>query len=168
MNNSDPLANLRDIHLPGDVSWWPLAPGWWAIIIVILALSLWALYQWQKRKKHQQILVEVRQELAHIQNQYHEHQSEQTLVLNYSELLRRLLMLHQGREETANLSGKDWFELLSQYLPEQTLSDELVTLMTEGKYQRQIELNDPKPLIQWVESCAEAIGQQIVRERLNA
>lgn len=25
------LEQLRDIHLPADISWWPLAPGWWAL-----------------------------------------------------------------------------------------------------------------------------------------
>jgi hypothetical protein len=28
----DPLAQLRDIHLPDPVSWWPIAPGWWIVI----------------------------------------------------------------------------------------------------------------------------------------
>ena len=168
MNDSDPLANLRDIHLPADVSWWPLAPGWWVLIAVIFALSVWALFKWQKRRKHQQLLLEVKQELAQIQSTYSQQPSELTLILNYSELLRRLLMLHLGREDTARLSGLKWFELISSYVPEQQLSEELITLMTDGKYQRQVQLDEPAPLIDWAESCALAIAQQIVRERLNA
>lgn len=168
MNDSDPLANLRDIHLPGDVSWWPLAPGWWILVVVVIAVLVWSLLQWRKRQKHRQLVIEVTNELADIQTQYLNHHSEQILVQNYSELLRRLIMLHQGRADTANLLGNDWLDALNQYLPEESLDEHFITLMTEGKYQRQIVLDDPKPLISWAESCALAIGQHIVRERLNA
>ncbi|MEL0036507.1 MAG: DUF4381 domain-containing protein, partial [Gammaproteobacteria bacterium] len=96
MNDSDPLANLRDIHLPGDVSWWPLAPGWWILIVVVIAVLVWSLLQWRKRQKHRQLVIEVTNELADIQTQYLDHHSEQILVQNYSELLRRLIMLHGG------------------------------------------------------------------------
>jgi hypothetical protein len=30
---TNPLDQLRDIHLPEPISWWPLAPGWWFVII---------------------------------------------------------------------------------------------------------------------------------------
>lgn len=36
---SDPLAQLRDIRLPTDILWWPLAPGWW-ILITLSALAI--------------------------------------------------------------------------------------------------------------------------------
>ncbi|MDP7406676.1 MAG: DUF4381 domain-containing protein, partial [SAR324 cluster bacterium] len=32
--NQDPLAALRDVHLPPAVSWWPPAPGWWIIFFI--------------------------------------------------------------------------------------------------------------------------------------
>ncbi|WP_169303138.1 DUF4381 domain-containing protein [Thalassotalea mangrovi] len=46
----DPLADLKDIHLPEDIPLWPLAPGWWIVITLIIALVGYGLYRfWQYR-----------------------------------------------------------------------------------------------------------------------
>lgn len=34
--NQDPLAQLRDIHLPEAIGWWPPAPGWWILALLLL------------------------------------------------------------------------------------------------------------------------------------
>lgn len=34
------LQQLRDIRLPEPVGWWPLAPGWWALIALLCSLML--------------------------------------------------------------------------------------------------------------------------------
>lgn len=47
----DPLAQLRDIHLPPPPSWWPPAPGWWVLALIALGLTLWALRAaWRHRR----------------------------------------------------------------------------------------------------------------------
>jgi hypothetical protein len=33
------LALLRDIRLPQEVSWWPLAPGWWLALGALLVIA---------------------------------------------------------------------------------------------------------------------------------
>jgi hypothetical protein len=48
VNPSDPLAQLRDIHLPEAVSWWPLAPGWWVLAALLVAgFAYTGHYLWQ-------------------------------------------------------------------------------------------------------------------------
>ncbi len=34
------LDQLRDIHLPAPISWWPLAYGWWVVIGLGLAAAI--------------------------------------------------------------------------------------------------------------------------------
>ena len=42
---SDPLQQLRDVHLPPDPNWWPPAPGWWLLAAVVLAAVAWLIYR---------------------------------------------------------------------------------------------------------------------------
>jgi len=49
VNPQDPLAELRDIHLPAPVSWWPPAPGWWILSILVLATLVFCLIWLIKR-----------------------------------------------------------------------------------------------------------------------
>ncbi|MDB9952467.1 DUF4381 domain-containing protein [Porticoccaceae bacterium] len=48
---SDPLAQLRDIHLPETISWWPLAPGWWVLIILLGLVTGWIIVKAVQRKR---------------------------------------------------------------------------------------------------------------------
>ena len=47
--NTNPLAELKDVHLPAPVSIFPLATGWYiviAIIFILIAVLTW----WQLRR----------------------------------------------------------------------------------------------------------------------
>ncbi|OLP57685.1 hypothetical protein BJF92_07660 [Rhizobium rhizosphaerae] len=45
------LDQLRDIHLPQPIGWWPLAPGWWALIALVCAFLVAALvWTWMRRR----------------------------------------------------------------------------------------------------------------------
>ena len=49
MKQPAPLP-LRDIHLPGPVSWWPPAPGWWLLAGLLLALAVLIVW-WRRRRR---------------------------------------------------------------------------------------------------------------------
>ena len=60
----NPLDQLRDIHLPEPISWWPPAPGWWILALASAALTAWLLrwlYHRYKAKHYR------RQALAQLQ-----------------------------------------------------------------------------------------------------
>ena len=48
--NPDPLAQLRDIHLPEPIGWWPPAPGWWLLALVFLSALIYVALWWRQRR----------------------------------------------------------------------------------------------------------------------
>lgn len=130
---TDPLAQLRDIHLPAAVNWWPLAPGWWgvgALIVGALVLGLW----W-RRKRHQRYYQRVA--LRHLERLEEQYRSEpETLVRELSPLLRRAAALHYP--DSAGLTGAQWLEFLDRTLDAQTQThpfrDGVGTCLGHGPY----------------------------------
>lgn len=64
----DPLAQLRDIHLPEPISWWPPAPGWWLLAIIILALLFFTIRWLIKRRANNCYRREAIEQLKQIQS----------------------------------------------------------------------------------------------------
>lgn len=50
MNPQALLEQLAPLRTPDPVGWWPLAPGWWALITLLLCLLGWA--GWMLRQRH--------------------------------------------------------------------------------------------------------------------
>lgn len=108
---------LRDLQLPDAIGWWPLAPGWWVVIaIVVAALGYvaWRLFKrWQFDAPRRYAL----RELARFEAEYLEHRNPVTLGKQLSELLRRGMLAYAPREEVAGLTGDEWLAWLDQGMP---------------------------------------------------
>jgi hypothetical protein len=108
---------LRDLHLPEPISWWPLAPGWWLVIALVLFALGWLLLRaWRKYQFHAPRRYAIR-ELATLESKYLEHRNPVTLGHQLSELLRRAMMAYAPRHEVAGLTGEAWLEWLDKDLP---------------------------------------------------
>ncbi|WP_315982906.1 DUF4381 domain-containing protein [Aliamphritea spongicola] len=66
---ADPLAELRDIHLPEAVGYWPVAPGWWLLLASVLVLA--GLIVWTVRRyRHNAYRRAAAKELDKVYQQY--------------------------------------------------------------------------------------------------
>jgi len=137
--NPDELL-LRDIHLPGPISWWPPAIGWWILVGAIagmIALVIW----WRRRR----IAIRnapatlARIELDRLQAAWSEHGDAHRLVNDVSTWLRRAGMSLSSRHRAASLTGDQWWQHLDDLAGESIFNDVTGRLLTEAPYQT------PKP-----------------------
>lgn len=110
-NVPDPLQELRDVHLPDPISWWPPAFGWWMLIlalVVVVGLVLWVRAYRQRTRPRRVALAQLEQVKQH----YAIHSDDQLAITQISHLLRRYALAVFSRAHVAGLSGQAWLKFL--------------------------------------------------------
>ncbi len=108
------LSQLRDIEGLDNISWWPLALGWWAVIGVIVVISVTAaFYYWHYTKKEVSWKKHIDSLFSNLQNM----KTTKKKAAALSELLRRLAIHKYGRKVCAGLEGQDWLNWLTRHDP---------------------------------------------------
>ena len=103
--------DLRDIHAAAAPPFWPPAPGWWLLAVLLIALlfigSLWLLRRYKVYRLNRQVM----HELDALTNCV----SKDNIVVFLSKLsilLRRVALRHYAREQVASLTGSAWLRFL--------------------------------------------------------
>ncbi|MGD8176532.1 DUF4381 domain-containing protein [Marinimicrobium sp. ARAG 43.8] len=150
MNPQDPLAQLKDIHLPDPVGWWPLAWGWWMLLAVLLLAAGLLVWRWRARRRRQQYRREALVVLRDAQRRYRAAtpgpEASRRYLQDISELLRRTVLsglperLHPA---VAALNGRQWLALLDTTAPTKSGFEEGPgQILAEGPYQPNPEFDD--------------------------
>ena len=108
---------LRDLHLPDPLGWWPLAPGWWILIALFAGGLCWLLlWAWRARQFNAPRRYAIRC-LITVEAEYLSHRDPVRLGRQVSELLRRAMLAYSPRQEVAGLTGDAWLAWLDRGLP---------------------------------------------------
>lgn len=111
--NTNPLAELKDVHLPAPVSIFPLATGWYiviAIIFILVAVLIW--WQLRRHKKKQQ-----QQEIFSLLKQIEANAvttSDEKTIEECSILLKRVAVAKFPEQKPQLLFGKNWLQFLDK------------------------------------------------------
>lgn len=109
--NADPLAQLRDIHLPPDIGYWPLSFGWWIVIIVLLlSITFLSVSLYRSRKKG----LAKRQAIAYLKT-INEQSDQWHIELNT--LLKRAALSYFDASNVASLHSDAWTSFMAARLP---------------------------------------------------
>lgn len=111
---------LRDIHLPDPLSWWPLAPGWWILLGLLLVLFV-LLIRWlftEKTPSKRGLQRQLQKMLDHLQQE----KSDKAFVEALSALLKGVAVERYGAE-VAGLSGEAWLGFLDQHWVDNTIRE---------------------------------------------
>ncbi|MGD8312409.1 MAG: DUF4381 domain-containing protein [Gammaproteobacteria bacterium] len=107
---------LRDIHGLDAVPWWPLAPGWWLVLglLVCLLLGVGLLYWMVQRGIWLGWRADARRQL-HALKKALPSEDPREIAGRLSELLRRIAMVRSGRRAAAGLTGESWLQWLMEH-----------------------------------------------------
>jgi len=136
MNSPDPasLQNLNDIVLPVTVGWWPLAPGWYFLIGLLLIALTWLSYRslqrWIKNRYRRAALTELQLLEEDTQNAEKRDSSLRQLPV----LLKRTALSAYSRKQVASLSGDDWYGFLNSQVTNPAFTDPTISLLDHLAY----------------------------------
>lgn len=111
--SQDPLAQLRDIRLPDAVGLWPLAPGWWLLIIVALGALIAGVIYLRRRHRGNAFKREAIKQLQQLDAV--RERDGLAYVQQLNALLKQTALTVHPRANVASLSGKQWLHYLDQH-----------------------------------------------------
>lgn len=156
MTEQELLSQLKDIAEPAPVSWWPPAPGWWLLAILILALLIglcvWLVARWRNNRFRKLAL----QELSSIRLRYQEQPAPLAHLNDLNTLLKRVAITRYGRERVSALHGESWCRFLSEQAPGLDFLDGPGRLLGDGHYRpaAELPLDSLQQLAQdWIRRC---------------
>lgn len=127
------LLDLKDIHEPEAIGWWPPAIGWWilAVAVPLLIILLVWLYKRLTRKTAlktaSKILAEIKQDTSRDNLQK---------LRDISVLVRRVAISVSPRAKAAGLTGRQWLEFLDRSLKGLPFSEGVGQLLADAPYRK--------------------------------
>lgn len=111
MDASNPLADLKDIHLPKDVSIFPLASVWYIIAALITITIIFFVVRSFIKKAKLKRFNNINTQISALENNIKLTDAE--IIIETSTLLKRIAMLKFSAQKPEFISGEKWITFLN-------------------------------------------------------
>lgn len=129
---------LRDVQSPGAIAWWPLAYGWWGIILIVFCIFAFSIFKFRKYRQQNAHRKTAVTELNRHFSIWQE-QQENSAYLQAANALIKRACLHFGNDAT-QLSGEPWLVYLNAYC-KTPFSKETSAALAHQLYQKDADTN---------------------------
>lgn len=149
------LEELHDIEGLDLISRWPLAPGWWVLMIsgIILSAGLgWFIASRIAFKRSWKS--DTLRKLSILEEKLSETTGRE-VIITLSEYLRRIALRRFSRKECASLTGETWLAWLTQNDPKEFDWKGKGTLLTDIPYARSCPSLSPDQIKELIKAVKE-------------
>ena len=114
MPSADPLAQLRDIHLPGDIDGWVMTPGWWLLLALARVAVIFAATRYREHRHQIAYRFTAIDRLDALAVSMREHQNASLFLQQITTLLKQVCLTSYPRTQVAALTGVAWVAFLDE------------------------------------------------------
>ncbi len=155
----DPIATLRDVHLPPPVSMWPLAWGWYLLagfIILCMLVSFYFLWKYLRRTAPRRYALK----------QLHQLRNQANSMAQLSILVKRVALAYYPTHQVAGLQGEAWLEFLNATGDTQEFTGPVGRLLIVAPYKKQ-ETKGLEPLFDLLEDWFKKQGLDAIPKGIS-
>lgn len=144
----NPLDKLRDIHLPAEVDQFPIAPGWWILLGVVLLLIAFFIYRSLKRRRALKFL---KPTLAEVESLSNINSPVAKDVAELAAIIKRVALFYFPANLVASQIGMVWYSALNKIESKPFFSAMVIDLLVNHAYQKSPQVD---PTL-WQKACGE-------------
>jgi len=153
MTTANPLDQLKDIHLPEAVGFWPPALGWWLLAAVFVVILLTGILLYKRHQKNAYRRSAVRQ-LNSLLNDYPQPLQSQQIAAQLNQLLKAVAQQSYSTKQVSRLTESQWLNFLDSSANMQSFAQGPGQILASVPYDKNRAISDPSALKQ---CCAQWI-----------
>lgn len=147
MEAEDPLKELRDIHLPDAVAFWPPAPGWWVLLVLVLVILAFLGHRYFLALIRRRKLASALAELDAALTSFNElstldstrNQAGLDFLSTVNVLLKRVAQVNYPAAGSGKLTGRHWLTFLDSCDNTQDFTTGVGQPLGDGIYRRDFD-----------------------------